>query len=167
MTGLRALIVVGTLAVSVPLAAAEVKQGETAPELDIAKDAAGKRVKLKSLRGKTVVLDFCAEWAKPVCKKLLPAHDELAGRLKGKVVFLVVMIDPEEAAGKKYARSLKLKNLRYAFASAEKSGVVEKYAYETVPMTYVLDRDGVVQYIKEGFRDGDIAELEEQLGKMP
>lgn len=168
MTGLRALVILGVLAFAAPLAAAQVEVGQRAPELDIAKDVKGKRVTLKALRGKPVVLNFCAAWAKPVCKKSLPAHDELASRFKGKVVVLVVMVDNKEANAKDYVRSLKLANLRFAFLRMDSSDVFEEYVPEDVPIpvTYLIDGKGLVRFRKPGYRDGDIPELEAEIGKL-
>src|SRR3954470_10485663 len=68
------------------------KVGDRLAELDVATDGNGKPVKLKSFKGKWVVLTVGADWCKP-CAKELPVWDKLAGELKGKVVFVAVDID--------------------------------------------------------------------------
>src|SRR5262245_30695936 len=64
----------------------------------------GRPLKLSSLRGKVVVLDFCASWCVP-CKKELPALDTLAKRLtaaRKDVVILAVNIDKERAKAERF-----------------------------------------------------------------
>ncbi|MGZ3429769.1 MAG: TlpA family protein disulfide reductase, partial [Polyangia bacterium] len=61
------------------LARAEVKAGQPATDFDAA-TLAGSPLKLSSLRGKVVLVDFWASWCEP-CKKELPLLDKLAPRL--------------------------------------------------------------------------------------
>jgi thiol-disulfide isomerase/thioredoxin len=56
------------------------KVGDRLAELDVAIDAAGKPVKLKSWKGKWLVVTVGADWCKP-CAKELPTWDKLAGEL--------------------------------------------------------------------------------------
>src|SRR5690606_8592394 len=89
-------------------AAADVNVGDRAPDLVHAKDGRGKRVKLKSYKGKLVVLTFGASWCKP-CKKELPAWDKLARRYKGRnVVFVAVNIDKDAGKGREFIAQARL-----------------------------------------------------------
>ncbi|HET9623631.1 MAG TPA: TlpA disulfide reductase family protein [Kofleriaceae bacterium] len=130
------------------------KVGDRMAELDVAVDAAGKPVRLKSWKGKWVVLTVGADWCKP-CAKELPTWDKLAGELKGKVVFLAVDLDEDIATGKKFHDKLKLRNMERVYMPAEKSGVAASYGAGTMPSTFVADGKGVVRFVHAGFEAGD------------
>ena len=98
------------------------KVGDRLAELDIATDGNGKPIKLKSFKGKWVVLTVGADWCKP-CAKELPTWDKLAGELKGKVVFVAIDIDDDIAVGKRFHDKLKIRNMQRVYMPSDKSGV--------------------------------------------
>lgn len=148
----------------VPHARAEVREGDRAAELVAVKDAKGQRIKLKSYRGKVVVITFGASWCKP-CKKELPAWDKVAKEYKSKgVVFLAINIDQDLAKGKTFIDEAKLKAVR---AGYEPSGTTaESYEPPTMPTTFVVDGRGLVRHVHEGYRAGDEKTLRAWLDKL-
>jgi thiol-disulfide isomerase/thioredoxin len=130
------------------------KVGDRLAELDVATDGNGHAVKLKSYKGKWVVITIGADWCKP-CAKELPTWDKLAGELKGKVVFVAVDIDDDIDVGKKFHDKLKLRNMVRAYLPSEKSGVAGNYGSDHMPATFVADGQGVVRLVREGFEAGD------------
>lgn len=160
------------LAILVPATPARadvLKVGDRLAELDVATDGNGKPVKLKSFKGKWVVLTVGADWCKP-CAKELPVWDKLAGELKGKVVFVAVDIDDEIDVGKKFHDKLKLHNMVRAYLPSEKSGVAASYGSDHMPSTFVGDPQGVVRLVREGFEagdaDGEYKKFKDQLAKL-
>jgi thiol-disulfide isomerase/thioredoxin len=145
------------------------KVGDRLAELDVATDAGGKPIKLKSFRGKWVVLTVGADWCKP-CAKELPTWDRLAGELKGKVVFVAVDIDDEIDVGKKFHDKLKIKHMVRAYMPSDKSGVAGNYGSDHMPSTFVADDKGVVRMVREGFEagdaDGEYKKFKDALGKL-
>lgn len=161
--------VLGLLAAAAPARADVLKVGDRLAELDVATDASGKPLKLKSFKGKWVVITVGADWCKP-CAKELPTWDKLAGELKGKVVFVAVDIDDEIDVGKKFHDKLKLRNMVRAYMPAEKSGVAGNYGSDHMPSTFVADGQGVVRLVREGFEagdaDGEYKKFKDALGKL-
>lgn len=157
-TAMRALIAgcfaLAAATAATPARADVLKIGDRLAELDVATDAAGKPVKLKSFKGKWVVLTVGADWCKP-CAKELPVWDKLAGELKAKVVFVAVDIDDEIDVGKKFHDKLKLKNMVRVYLPSEKSSVAGSYGSDHMPSTFVADGQGVVRLVREGFETGD------------
>jgi thiol-disulfide isomerase/thioredoxin len=155
MRGSLLASVVVTLLAGAGIAHADVlKVGDRLAELDVATDASGKSIKLKSWKGKWVVVTVGADWCKP-CAKELPTWDKLAGEFKGKVVFVAVDIDDEIDVGKKFHDKLKLKNMQRVYLPSDKSGVVGNYGSDHMPSTFVADEKGVVRLVREGFEAGD------------
>jgi thiol-disulfide isomerase/thioredoxin len=145
------------------------KVGDRLAELDVATDGNGKPVKLKSYKGKWVVVTVGADWCKP-CAKELPTWDKLAGELRGKVVFVAVDIDDEIDVGKKFHDKLKLRNMVRAYLPSEKSGVAGNYGSDHMPATFVGDPQGVVRLVREGFEagdsDGEYKKFKDQLARL-
>ena len=153
-SSLALLALLALLAAATTAHADVLKVGDRLAELDVATDGAGKPIKLKSYRGKWVVVTVGADWCKP-CAKELPTWDRLAGELKGKVVFVAVDIDDEIAVGKKFHDKLKLKHMVRAYLPSDKSGVAGNYGSDHMPSTFVADDKGVVRLVREGFEAGD------------
>jgi thiol-disulfide isomerase/thioredoxin len=175
-TAMRALCFAAGLAaastallLSTPARADVLKVGDRLAELDVATDGNGKPVKLKSFKGKWLVLTVGADWCKP-CAKELPVWDKLAGELKGKVVFVAVDIDDEIDTGKRFHDKLKLHNMVRAYLPSEKSGVAASYGSDHMPSTFVGDPQGVVRLVREGFEagdaDGEYKKFKDQLAKL-
>lgn len=71
-----------------------------APTTDLAlKDAAGRKVRLRDLRGKPVLLNFWATWCGP-CNDEMPALVDLEKQYAGRVAFIGASLDDEKSTAK-------------------------------------------------------------------
>ena len=103
------------------------------------KDLSGKRVELKSLRGKIVLLDFWATWCLP-CREEMPALEKLHREYKDKGL-MVVGINTEDA---KSARSF-MKKYGYTFMTLIDDGNASViYRVEAIPTVFVIDKEGKI-----------------------
>jgi thiol-disulfide isomerase/thioredoxin len=163
------LIWLGVALAAGPASAGVLKVGDRLAELDVATDDGGKAFRLKSLKGKWVLLTIGASWCPP-CKKELPVWDKLAAELKDKIVFVALNIDNDVAAGKRSHDQLKLKNMVRVYMPQDKSAVAGSYGAETMPTTFVADDKGVVRLVREGFEAGDASgeyrKLKDALAKL-
>ena len=153
------------LALHAAPAAADVHEGERAPELDGAKLENGKAFKLKAYKGKWVVMTFGGSWCKP-CKKELPAWDKLAAKWSGKVVFVAVNLDNDPAKGKKFMDGLKLKKLLRVYAPEESTAEADIYSPPKQPSSFVIDPKGIVRKLHEGYESGDEREMDALLTSL-
>jgi len=147
---------------AMPTVAAEVKEGDRAPEPRGGKDADGKDFTLASLRGGWVVMTFGGSWCKP-CKKELPAWDKLAGKWAGKVTFVAINLDHDPAKGKKFMDGLKLKNLLRVYAPEDKAPAADIYTPPSQPTSYVIDPRGVVKKLHTSYYKGDEDKMDKLL----
>ena len=130
------------------------KPGDRAPDFTL-KTLDGQTVKLSSLRGKVVILDFWASWCVP-CKKELPALDALAKRWAdaGKPVqVLAVGVDKERAKAEKLLSGLKIDTLTVLLDPDGKTP--SAYDVPTMPSSYVIDSKGLVKHVHSGYKSGD------------
>jgi len=148
---------------------ADIAVGSRAPELDVnVKDGAGKKFRLKDLRGGWVVLTFGASWCKP-CKAELPVWDKLAPSYAGKVTFVAVNIDNDRAKGEKFVKKLKLRNLRIVYSPQDRTNSANTYFGgddPKFPTTFVIDPKGVVRHVHREYHDGDAAKLSRKLDEL-
>ena len=107
----------------------------------------GATVTLSSLRGSVVILDFWASWCAP-CTRTLPGLHELASRLAERgVVLLAVSLDRTASAAGKYAESQDMALGSVLYGSLDEARAVKDlYGVVGIPHTFVIDRDGWIQF---------------------
>ena len=54
----------------------------------------------------------------------------------------------------------------YPSVSDPRGKLPRKYGLETMPTSYLIDRDGVIRYVHTGFRKGDVNEIRAQITKL-
>jgi thiol-disulfide isomerase/thioredoxin len=157
-TLLSLLLVLATAAV----ARAEIKAGQ--PAADFAGTTlAGAPLKLSSLRGKVVLVDFWASWCEP-CKKELPLLDKLAPKLRARGIEIVaVNIDDDTKKASDFVASHAL-HLTVVPDATKK--IVGSYEPPKMPSSFVVDKGGVVRAVHGGFEPGDEAKLEAELNAL-
>lgn len=128
-------------------------------------DLAGNVVtSLAELHGKVVLVDFWATWCKP-CQTELPELQKLHQQYAPQgVVVLGVSIDKVRGNALEMVDRL---GLSFKVLHDADGKVVAAYDPLTMPTNYVIDRDGVVRFVNEGFRGAaDIAKLRGQLEQL-
>jgi cytochrome c biogenesis protein CcmG/thiol:disulfide interchange protein DsbE len=147
---------------TISTARAEVKAGQPAADFDGA-TLAGSSLRLSSLRGKVVLVDFWASWCEP-CKKELPLLDKLAPRLRARGIEIVaVNIDDDRAKAAEFIRSHGLHLTIVADASKK---IVGSWEPPKMPSSFVVDKAGVVRAVHGGFEPGDESKLEAELNAL-
>ena len=152
------------LACFVASAHAEVKVGDKFVELD-AKTQKGKKFRLKDMAGKWVLYTFGASWCEP-CHKELPAWDRVAPKLAGKVLFVAVNINNDQAEGEQFIKSLALKHVFPVFLPDENSPAMKAYDPDRMPSTFVIDPSGTVKLVQYGYKKGDEDKLAATLAEL-
>jgi thiol-disulfide isomerase/thioredoxin len=115
--------------------------GQVAPDFELQALDGGK-VKLSSLRGKAVLLNFWATWCGP-CKIEMPWFVELQKEYgpQGFQIVGVAMDDASKEDIAKFARDL---NINYPILLGEETVGVSYGGVGVLPTTFFLDRDGKV-----------------------
>ncbi|MFH1262339.1 MAG: TlpA disulfide reductase family protein [Pseudomonadota bacterium] len=130
--------------------------GQCAPDFTL-KTIDGREIRLSSLRGNVVFLNFWATWCPP-CATEIPAMERLAHKLEGKKFRMIaVSIDNEgNAAIRKYFQeTFKGVVPPFPILLDLKRDVSHRYGTYKVPETYILDRTGRIRDKIEGVRDWD------------
>ena len=147
-----------------PLAArAEVKVGTPASDFDKSTRDGG-HVKLSTLRGKVVLVDFWASWCEP-CRREIPLLGKMAEKLRDRGVEIVTInIDDDAGKAERFLKDQGVKGL--TVVRDDDKHIVAAYEPRTMPSSFVIDRKGVVRAVNAGFDDGDERKIEQQLSAL-
>ncbi len=121
--------------------------GRRAPDFRL-ESLDGRQVSLVDYAGQVVLLNFWATWCPP-CKEEIPAIERAyeAHRDEG---FMVLGINEGEAleAVRDFADEL---GITYPVLIDKRGSVAAKYRRRGLPLTLIVDRDGVIQVRHEGY----------------
>jgi len=136
----------------------------TAPDIEL-KDPNGKPIKLSSLRGKVVLVDFWASWCRP-CRAENPNVVRLYKQFKDKgFTVYSVSLDEDAAAWKKaIAQDGLIWPTHVSDLLGWSTPVIQLYKFDGIPYTVLIDREGKI--IATGLRGTELEQkLKEALAK--
>ena len=127
-----------------------VKVGEEAPNFQL-RDLDGNMVSLSQLRGKVVLLNFWATWCGP-CRIEMPAMERLYRSYSRKdFEILAVSTDPQGAAVTRPFQQEMGFTFPILHDAEYRIGLI--YGARSLPMTFMVDRQGIVRQKVPGARD--------------
>jgi thiol-disulfide isomerase/thioredoxin len=134
-------LALGLLSVEAAPAGPALAIGQPAPQL-IATALDGQPLDLSKLRGKVVLVNFWATWCAP-CRKEMPTLDAFYRRYHGQGLELIgISVDfPRDAAKMRKAAG----TVTYPTVMASDIPVNGLGPPEGVPITYVIDSEGVIR----------------------
>jgi thiol-disulfide isomerase/thioredoxin len=131
--------------------------GSAAPEWTL-KDAEGKEVSLKSLRGKLVLLDFWATWCGP-CRQAMPSVQKLYEKYKARPVAVFGVNCYERGPNVDPVGFMKKGGFTYP-QLLQGSDVARTYKAVGIPTFYLIAPDGKILLAFSGFSASGEQQLE-------
>ena len=138
-------------------ASAELDTRVMAPDFNLKDISSGKMVTLTEHRGKIVLLDFWATWCVP-CRKSIPELVRINDEYKDKgVVVLGITLDDPDSFDDKWVLDF-VKQYKMNYPALRYNDKVRDVYLGTedvrVPMLFIIDKNGMIQYKIEGYEPG-------------
>ena len=112
----------------------------------------GRTVTLGQYKGDVVMINFWASWCGP-CRQEMPLLDDIYKQYKDMgFVLLGVNVEPDASGANGW---LKKTPVSYPILTDPKSSVSQLYQVQAMPTTVIIDRQGVVRYVHNGYLPGD------------
>jgi peroxiredoxin len=126
-------------------------------------DLAGKKFRLKDLRGKWVFLNFFATWCGP-CREEMPGMDRLF-RAHREQDFVVVAVNLQESAKtvRPFVQQLKL---TFPTVLDAEGSVSREYGVRALPVSFLIGRDGHIVWRAIGGRDWESAKARDYFAQL-
>lgn len=137
--------------------------GSLAPEFQLT-DMQGRTVALSDLRGKVVLLNFWATWCFP-CRVEMPSMEEAYQRFRSQgLEILAVSVDEQGARVTKPFQEEK--GLTFPILHDTDYQVGLTYGARSLPMTYLIDRQGIIKHRVFGSREWNTPEAGQMLSTL-
>ncbi len=124
--------------------------GQSAPDFAL-KSNTGENLRLSEHRGDVVMVNFWATWCGP-CRQEMPLLEELHSRYE-RVGFslLGVNIDDNSSKAMNMAKEL---GVTFPVLFDSRKEVSKLYQVDAMPVTVLIDREGTVRYVHQGYKPG-------------
>jgi cytochrome c biogenesis protein CcmG, thiol:disulfide interchange protein DsbE len=140
--------------------------GKRAPDFAVAAAVNGKgKVALSSLRGKVVLVDFWGTFCEP-CKKSFPKLQDLNTKYAASGL-KIVGISEDDADDKEAIPGFATTyGAKFTLGWDADKSIAKSYKPETMPSSFLVDKNGVVRYAHVGYHDGEEAVVEKEIKEL-
>jgi peroxiredoxin len=133
--------------------------GKLAPNFRL-RTSDGEEIVLADLRGRPVLVNFWATWCL-FCVTEMPALDEFARRHQGRVTVIGINVGEPPETVEAFARQV---GVHYPLLLDSTREVTRAYRVRSMPMSLLIDAQGVVQSVRYGVLTPP--EMEERLAPL-
>ena len=124
--------------------------GQSAPDFAL-KSSTGENLRLSEFRGDVVMVNFWATWCGP-CRQEMPLLDELYSRY-GRVGFSLLGVNIDDNSSKAMDMVSEL-GVTFPVLFDSRKEVSKLYEVDAMPVTVLIDREGTVRYVHQGYKPG-------------
>jgi thiol-disulfide isomerase/thioredoxin len=161
------LLAATLLAVGSAQAGGSLKAGDVPPD-SLGKAYTGEKIKLSDYHGKVVVISFWASWCGP-CRKELPVLARIQEKATtSKLQVLAVNFGEDYYRYREIVKALKpaLQEAPMKLISDENKYYGNQYGVKGIPHMVLIGRDGRIAAVHEGYGEGEIPVLVDELNKL-
>ncbi|HKL34185.1 MAG TPA: TlpA disulfide reductase family protein [Tangfeifania sp.] len=134
-----------------------VKEGQKAPDFTITMEN-GLNKSLSDLEGKVVWINFFATWCPPCRKELPHLQEAVYEEFKNRDDFEVLVIGREHT-WEEVNKFKKDNNYTLPFYPDPERKIFSKYAKQTIPRNFVIDKDGNIAVASTGYNKEDFEKI--------
>ena len=138
--------------------------GDNAPSFRARTLNGSETISNTDLQGKVVFVDFWASWCPP-CLKSLPEFESLQTSFSGRddVVVLAINLDENPQDAKDFINKI---NVSYKVLADKEGAIPESFGVNTMPTSYIIDKSGVIRYVHNGYKSGDVSKIKAEIEKL-
>jgi cytochrome c biogenesis protein CcmG, thiol:disulfide interchange protein DsbE len=137
--------------------------GKPAPDFAAAAVANGRgKVALGAMRGKVVLVDFWGTFCEP-CKKSFPRLQDLYVKYQGSGLQVIGISEDEADDKSKIPDFASTYGAKFTLAWDSDKSIAEHYKPETMPSSFLVDKNGVVRYVHVGYHDGEERQIDKEI----
>ena len=153
-------LLAGSMLLSLPAMAFELNQ--PAPDFTL-KSMDGDNIKLSEMAGNVVLINFWASWCGP-CREEMPLLNSLHNKYEplGFAVF-GVNVEEDIDQAKAFLRDFPVD---FPVLLDNTNRVSKQYEVIAMPTTIMVDRDGNLRYLHQGYKSGDEAKYRQVVKKL-
>jgi thiol-disulfide isomerase/thioredoxin len=145
------------------LSAEATETGKPAPQFILPTLQQGQPVALKDKLGKVIYLDFWASWCAP-CRTSFPLLNKLNEKLKAQnFEVIAINLDEDKTKAEKFINDIPV---GFTVLHDGKGEWADQYVIESMPTSFIIDKQGVVQHVHHGFTATDIEGLEKKIAEL-
>jgi peroxiredoxin len=136
--------------------------GQLAPDFAL-KSSDGSNLRLSEYRGDVVMINFWATWCGP-CRQEMPLLDELYTRYN-RVGFSLLGVNIDDDSRKAMDMASEL-GVSFPVLFDARKEVSKLYQVDAMPVTVIVDREGTVRHVHQGYQPGYEQKYLEQIRSL-
>jgi cytochrome c biogenesis protein CcmG/thiol:disulfide interchange protein DsbE len=137
--------------------------GNPAPDFHVTAVTGPKgAIALNDLHGQVVLLDFWGTFCEP-CKKSFPKLEDLNRKYASSGLRVIGISEDEDEDKDKIPAFAQTYGAKFSLAWDEDRSVAKRYKPETMPSSFIIDKEGIVRFAHVGFHDGEEVEVESEI----
>jgi peroxiredoxin len=162
LRALGVLMLTGIMAVTAPTTGAAAELNSPAPDFTL-KSLDGTNLKLSEMTGNVVLINFWASWCGP-CREEMPLLNALHSKYEA-LGFTVLGVNVEEDVNgaKSFLNDFPVD---FPILLDNANEVSKQYKVIAMPTTVVVDRDGNMRFLHQGYKSGDEAKYRQMVKKL-
>jgi len=149
--GVLCAVMLAAMVISPSHAAAPTLVGKNAPDF-VLRALDGRNLRLSEYRGQVVLVNFWARWEGDTREQMHALDRINTTYQRAGLVVLGISVDEDLRRAREYADSMAVS---YPILFDNGSNLGRDYMLQKMPVTMLIDREGVVRFSAVGFKPGD------------